>query len=78
VLLSAIRRSGRGGGLVVRIYNPLRVGTAGTVRFYRPLREAHELNLNEERRGSLEVVGRDAIAVELRGGEIGTFELVPA
>lgn len=76
--LSALRRTAKGDGLVVRFYNLEREPATAHVRVGLPLKAAYQLNLNEERQESLPVYGQDRIELAVRPAEVVTLELQPA
>ncbi len=48
LVLSAVKRSSRTDGLIVRLFNPTEEEVEGTVSFWRPVREARLVKLNEK------------------------------
>ena len=60
LVLTAVKREERGGGGVVRIYNPGDTAVKGTVRFFRKPKSAAEVDLNEKRPRKLAVTGNGA------------------
>jgi alpha-mannosidase len=77
LILSSLRRSRRGDGLVARLYNPDCAGGGRyRIRCAFPLSEAHLVNLEERR---LEPITPEAgaLAVEVPPGGVITLELVP-
>jgi alpha-mannosidase len=76
LVVSALRRSQDGQGIVVRFYNVEAEAVTARVTAWQPLAAAWRTNLNEERQESLAV--RDGCVVEMpvRGGEVVTVELV--
>jgi len=55
LVLSALKESEDGTGIVVRVYNPAPHGVEGILRCARPVKEAHWMNLNEEGSARAEV-----------------------
>ena len=78
LVVSAIRRSRDGEGLIVRFYNLASDMVTARVSTCFPLREAWLTNLNEERLESLSVWDGHMMEVPTRGGQVVTIELRPA
>ncbi len=78
LILSAVRRSADGEGLVVRFYNPAEEAATATLSSWRPLETAYHLNLNEERQERLALADEHTLIVSVRGGQIMTCELRPS
>ncbi len=57
LVLSALKESEDGTGIVVRVYNPGPVDAEGTLRCARPVKDAHCTNLNEEVSSRAEFAG---------------------
>jgi alpha-mannosidase len=76
VVLSAVKKSERGEGLVVRLYNPTAKSAPATLRFDRPIREAWRLNLNEERQTAIRKIERKTLPLRLGAKKIETVEVV--
>jgi 2-O-(6-phospho-alpha-D-mannosyl)-D-glycerate hydrolase len=76
-VLSAVRRTADGNGVVVRFYNVERQAATAQIAFHGPLRAAYRLNMNEERQENLPVHNQRLIKLPTRGGEVVTVELVP-
>ena len=57
LVLSALKESEDGTGIIVRVYNPGPDGVEGVIRCARPVRKALLVNLNEEVTGDLDVAG---------------------
>ncbi len=75
LVLSAVRRSADGGGLVVRFYNIGDDPVTARLRCFRSIRRAYRLNLNEERLEEIDLADPHTVNVLARGGEIVTCEL---
>jgi alpha-mannosidase len=78
MVLSAVRRSAGGEGLVVRFYNLDRTRAAARITAGFDLKAAHRMNLNEEVTGTLAVTDGRTVELPVRGAEVVTIELVPA
>jgi len=78
LVLSAVRRTEDGEGLVVRYYNTERVPLEARLTAGFPLQAAYRLNLNEERQGDLAVRDGRVVEVPTGGAEVVTLELRPA
>ncbi len=78
LVVSAIKRSIDGQGLVVRVYNPLGTAIKARVRSEIAFTEAYMTNLLEERQGNAQRAADDArtIEVALHSGEIATIVFV--
>jgi alpha-mannosidase len=57
LVLSALKESEDGTGIIVRVYNPGPAAVEGTLRCARPVKEAQFVNLNEEPSARAEVAG---------------------
>jgi alpha-mannosidase len=75
LVVSALRRSQDGKGLIVRFYNVTAkpINTLG--KSYRSLREVWSVNLNEERQEAVPILDANSFEVKLRGHQIASFEL---
>jgi alpha-mannosidase len=71
-VLSAVKKSERGEGLAVRLYNPTGQAAPATLRFDRPIREAWRLNLNEERQSAIRKFERTSLPLRLGAKKIET------
>ena len=78
LVLSAVRRSADGGGLVVRFFNIGDAPVTARLRCCRPLQAAYRLNLNEERLGEIALADAHTLSVPAAGGQVVTCELQPA
>lgn len=78
LVISAIKRSESGEGIIVRFYNPTTKKVQARVRFFRQLATAYSVRLDETRLRTLKVIRGDSLAIRLRGKEILTLELQPA
>ncbi len=85
LVLSAVRRSADGGGLIVRFYNPDDAPVTAQLTSWRPLETAYLLNLNEDRLETITPVpnsdmptnGVHMLTLPVRGGQVLTCELRP-
>ena len=57
LVLSAVKQSESGQGLVVRVFNPTSERIEGKLTFFKPIGTAHSMNLEEKRGESLSVQG---------------------
>ena len=78
LVLSALRRTEDGLGMVVRFYNIEREDKVAKLSCWLPLAAAYRLNLNEARLGELPVTSGHSLEIPVRGAEIFTCELRPA
>ncbi|MDZ7338663.1 MAG: glycosyl hydrolase-related protein [candidate division KSB1 bacterium] len=58
LVLSAVKRSSRSDGLIVRVFNPTEETVDGSISFWRPVREARLVKLNEKPIGPARCEGR--------------------
>ncbi len=77
LILSAVRRSADGQGVIVRFYNPTAGPVTASLTSWRPILTAYRLNLNEERQEVLDTSDRHRVTLSVRGGQIVTCELRP-
>ncbi len=75
LVLSAVRRTADGGGLVVRWYNLTDETTTAALTSWRPLAAAYRLDLNESRQDRIPLDGAHTLRVPTGGGQIVTCEL---
>ncbi len=75
VLISAIKRSESGEGIVVRFYNLASRKVRATVRFFRPITQAHLTRLDETRLKPLKVLAGNSVAVPVGAKGIVTLEI---
>ncbi|MBN1286784.1 MAG: hypothetical protein JXB47_15400 [Anaerolineae bacterium] len=75
LVLSAVRRSADGGGLVVRWYNIGDAEVTAELKSCRALAAAYRLNLNEARRGDLALVDAHTLRLPTAAGQVVTCEL---
>jgi len=73
LVVSAIKRSNREEGLVVRVYNPLAHEVEARIRPGFPFTRAYLANLLEERMINVETIGEQTVQVNIRGGGITTL-----
>jgi len=78
LILSAVRRTEDGQGLVVRFYNVERAPVTATLTSGLPLASARRLNLNEEPGEELTIMDGRRLELTVRGAEVVTCELRPA
>jgi len=78
LILSAVRRTKDGQGLVVRCYNVEREPVTATLTSGLSLASARRLNLNEEPGEPLDVIDGRGVVLQVRGAEVVTCELRPA
>ncbi len=75
LVLSAIKKSDRGEGLVVRLFNPTEETVLGTIRFWKPIAQANLLNLNEQYLSPADF-HEDKISVTITRNKIVTLEVM--
>jgi alpha-mannosidase len=75
LVLSAVRRTADGLGLVVRGYSLSPSPVAAHLAVCKPLNSAWRANLNEERMSPLNVTGGNSVELTVRPGEVFTVEL---
>ncbi|HIC88790.1 MAG TPA: hypothetical protein EYP04_05250 [Anaerolineae bacterium] len=78
LVLSALKRSERHSGLIVRGYNMDDAPATARLTFFRPLARAYRMDLNERWMESLPVRSDGSVTFPVRGHEIFTVEFVPA
>jgi alpha-mannosidase len=78
LILSAVRQTEDGLGLVIRVYNVSRGPLTARLTCGLPLRSARRLNLNEEPGAALAVQDGRRVELHVRGAEIVTIELRPS
>lgn len=72
--LSAFAPSRRGGGVVVRVWNPTPVAVNGALELPTPPRAVYRTRLDETREARVDTTGR-RLAIALGPSEVATFEL---
>ena len=77
LILSAVRRTEDGLGLVLRFYNVSREPITAFITSGLPLQAARRLNLNEEPGAALTVLDHRRVEIPVRGAEVVTCELSP-
>lgn len=77
LVLSAVQRT-RHDTLAVRCYNVGADPVRGTLRLGLPVSAAYRASMAGERQARLEVLDRQQVTFDARGGEVVTLELVPA
>lgn len=75
LVLSAIKKSDRGKGLIVRVFNPTEETVVGTIRFWKPIASAKFVNLNEQYL-SPAAFHADKISIHVTKNKIVTLEVV--
>ncbi len=78
IALSAVKRSESGGGIIVRLWNPTARSVRARLRFFRALRSAYLVRLDERRLRPLKVLGENSVVVSLSGKGIGSVEIRPS
>ncbi|HCI79003.1 MAG TPA: hypothetical protein DHW02_04870, partial [Ktedonobacter sp.] len=78
VVISSIKRSNDGSGLLVRVYNPSSEAVNVRIRLHDAFNQAYKTNLLEERQDEIASPDTKSIAVSLQTGEIATFLFVRA
>jgi len=76
VVVSAIKRSNDGSGLIVRVYNPSHEAVNAHIRLHHTFTQAYKTNLLEERQEEIASLDTNTSAVSLQTGEIATFLFV--
>jgi mannosylglycerate hydrolase len=77
LVISAVRRTADGEGLVVRFYNLSDEEVVARLRSWRPLEAAGRLNLNEERLDKIALADAHTITLPVFAGQVVTCELLP-
>jgi alpha-mannosidase len=77
LILSAVRRTEDGRGLVIRFYNISREPLTAILTSSLPVEAARRLNLNEEPGAALVVQDQHRVEIPVRGAEVVTCELRP-
>ncbi|MGE5602245.1 MAG: alpha-mannosidase [Nitrososphaerales archaeon] len=77
MVLSAVRRSAGGEGLVVRFYNVDRTPAVARITAGFDLKAAHRMNLDEQVTEPLAVRDGRVVEAPVRGAEVVTIELLP-
>jgi alpha-mannosidase len=78
LVLSALKESEDGTGIIVRVYNPGPSGVEGILRCARPVKKARFVNLNEDVEGEAEVTGDSrgaTLRLDVPAGGIVTVSL---
>jgi alpha-mannosidase len=75
IVISALRRSQDGKGLIVRFYNITADPVSAQVKSYRSLSDVWAVNLNEERQDRIHTLDSNAFEVKVGGHQIATYEL---
>jgi mannosylglycerate hydrolase len=75
LVVSALRQSQDGKGLIVRFYNITAEPITTFGKSYRSLREVWSVNLNEEHQKAVPILDANSFEVKLRGHQIATFAL---
>jgi alpha-mannosidase len=77
LILSAVRCSEDGEGLVVRWYNPGSEPVTAELKSWRPLKSAYRLNLNQDRQEEIPLTDPHTVRISTLKGQIVTCELHP-
>jgi alpha-mannosidase len=77
LVVSALRRSQDGKGLIVRFYNITTGPVTTQVKSYRSLSGVWLVNLNEERHEEIPTLDANTFEVIMSGHQIATYELRP-
>ncbi len=77
-VISALRRSQDGKGLIVRFYNITAEPVTTQVKSYRSLCKVWVVNLNEEHLGEIPVIDSNTFEAKIHGHQISTYELRPS
>lgn len=77
LILSAMKQSENGRSVILRFFNPLRKTLRGRIRFFRPIRQAWETNLNEQRLRRLGLQKPDLVQIAVGPKKIITLEITP-
>ena len=75
LIISALKRSERGDGVVLRFTNMGEQETVGVLRSHLPLERAYLLDLNEERQGKIPLQDEHTATLEVQGWQVITCEL---
>jgi alpha-mannosidase len=76
-VIETVKRAEDGKGLIVRLYEAQRIRGTINVKTAFPIKEAHRVNLLEERQSKLQVNG-NAVEYAIRPYEIVTLRITPA
>jgi alpha-mannosidase len=74
LVLSAVKRSESGQGLVVRVFNPTSQAIEGNLTFFKPIRTAHMINLEEKPGDKLATHG-NTLSLSVDKKKIVTIEI---
>ncbi|MFW6457480.1 MAG: glycoside hydrolase family 38 C-terminal domain-containing protein, partial [Planctomycetota bacterium] len=74
---SALKKAEGRDTLLARIYNPTKNSEEGVLQFGTEIKEAHLVNLDEERQEQIEVSNTSEVQVDVPSGRIITVEVVP-
>jgi mannosylglycerate hydrolase len=77
LVISAMRCSQDGNGLIIRFYNITGKPVSTQVKCYRPLSAVWFVNLNEERQDKVPTLDTNTFEINMRGHQIATYELRP-
>jgi alpha-mannosidase len=78
LVLSAVKESEDGTGIIVRVYNPGPAAVEGVLRCARPVKKALFVNLNEDVTGEAEVSGDSrgaSVRLDVPAGGIVTLNV---
>jgi len=77
LVISALRRSQDGKGLIIRFYNITGEAVTTQIKSYRSLSKVWLVNLNEERQEEIPASDAKIFEVKISGHQIATYELRP-
>ena len=77
LVISALRRSQDGNGLILRFYNITDDPVVATIQSYRSLDAVWTVNLNEEHQEVISILDGNTFEVRIGGHKIATYELRP-
>jgi alpha-mannosidase len=75
LVLSAVKRSSRSRGLIIRLFNPTQKTIEGRITLFRPIRRANQVNLDEQVIGPADHRG-DSIFLAVSGSRIVTLDVL--
>ena len=77
LVISALRRSQDGKGLILRFYNITDDLVVAKIQSYRALHSVWSVNLNEEHQEEISILDENTFKVRIGGHKIATYELRP-
>jgi alpha-mannosidase len=78
LVISALRRSQDGKGVILRFYNITAEPVSAQVKSFRSISKVWLVNLNEERQAEISTLDANTFEVKISGHQIATYELKPA